>query len=63
MHFEPAAPGPVLTHSGSNLMNLATIVVDTDRDIGVVVATNFPSDQADAVLRKAMETLYRRRAG
>jgi hypothetical protein len=44
-------------------MNLATIVVDTDRDIGVVVATNFPSDQADAVLRKAMETLYRRRAG
>jgi CubicO group peptidase (beta-lactamase class C family) len=53
-------PGPVLTHSGSNSMNLATILVDRDRDIGVVVVTNFPGDQADAALRKAMETLYRR---
>jgi CubicO group peptidase (beta-lactamase class C family) len=55
-------PGPVLTHGGSNSMNLATILVDTDRDIGIVAATNFPGDQADAALRRVMETLYRRHA-
>jgi CubicO group peptidase (beta-lactamase class C family) len=55
-------PGPVLTHSGSNSMNLATILVDAERDIGVVAATNFPGDHADEAVRKAMETLYRRHA-
>jgi len=34
--------GPVLTHNGSNSMNLAKILVDPDHDLGVVVMTNFP---------------------
>jgi CubicO group peptidase (beta-lactamase class C family) len=53
---------PVLDHAGSNGMNLATILVDTNQDIGVVVATNFPGDKADAAVLTATETLYRRHA-
>jgi hypothetical protein len=42
-------------------MNLATIIVDTDRDIGVVAATNFLAIRP-TTRSKAIETLYRRHA-
>lgn len=53
---------PVLNHSGSNGMNLAKILVDVDKDVGVVAVTNFPGRTAEAALNKAMETFYRRYA-
>ncbi|MCV0371320.1 serine hydrolase domain-containing protein [Filomicrobium sp.] len=51
---------PVLTHNGSNSLNLATILVDSDHDIGIVVTTNFPGEKADAAVREMVEWLYRR---
>ena len=51
---------PVLTHNGSNGMNFAKILVDRDRDLGVVVLTNYPEKQAEAAAAEAIETLYRR---
>lgn len=49
---------PLLTHNGSNDMNLATIVVDPQDDIGITVVTNFPGRKADAALREAVKVLY-----
>ncbi len=54
---------PLLTHNGSNSLNLAKILVDPNKDIGVVVMTNFPEHPAEAALNAVMETLYRRHAG
>src|SRR5262249_35922928 len=51
---------PLLNHGGSNSMNLATILVDTDQDLAVVVLTNFPERQAKAAVGAVMEMLYRR---
>jgi len=53
-------PTPLLTHNGSNSMNFAKILVDRDKDLGVVVLTNFPEKQAEAAAAEAIETLYRR---
>jgi CubicO group peptidase (beta-lactamase class C family) len=50
---------PLLTHNGSNSMNLATIMVDPEIDLGFVVATNFPGLKADAALLEAAEALYK----
>ncbi|WP_112324139.1 serine hydrolase domain-containing protein [Oceanibium sediminis] len=50
--------GPVLTHNGSNSMNLARIVVDTERDLAVVVTTNFPGGRANAAAGEVMQNLY-----
>ncbi|MGE3145763.1 MAG: serine hydrolase domain-containing protein [Pseudorhodoplanes sp.] len=50
---------PVLTHNGSNSMNLATIFVQPDLDLAIVAATNMPGDKADRALLEAVETLYR----
>ncbi|KKB84450.1 methylmalonyl-CoA mutase [Devosia limi DSM 17137] len=52
------ADTPLLTHNGSNSMNLARIVVDTENDIAVVVTTNFPGANANAAAGKVMEDLY-----
>lgn len=52
------ADHPILTHNGSNSMNLARIVVDTDRDLAVVVLTNFPGAGANEAAGKVMEHLY-----
>ncbi|MGA9602331.1 MAG: hypothetical protein WBS22_19140 [Methylocystis sp.] len=41
-------------------MNFAKILVDRDKDLGVVVLTNFPEKQAEAAAAEAIETLYRR---
>src|SRR5690606_34437830 len=38
--------GPVLTHNGSNGMNLATILVDPRRDLAVVATTNISGEKA-----------------
>jgi len=51
---------PVLTHNGSNSMNLAMILVDVDHDAGVVAVTNFPGDKADAALLAATKEIYTR---
>jgi len=54
--------GPVLTHNGSNSMNLAKIIVDPDHDLGVVVMTNFPGETAEQAANETIEALYRRHA-
>jgi CubicO group peptidase (beta-lactamase class C family) len=54
---------PVLSHNGSNSMNLAKILVDVDKDIGIVVTTNFPEEKADAAAAEVVEALYRGYAG
>jgi CubicO group peptidase (beta-lactamase class C family) len=54
---------PVLSHNGSNSMNLAKILVDVDKDIGIVVTTNFPEQKADAAAAEVVEALYRGYAG
>ena len=51
---------PVLTHNGSNSMNLAMILVDVDNDAGIVAVTNFPGDKADAALLATAKELYER---
>jgi CubicO group peptidase (beta-lactamase class C family) len=49
---------PLLTHNGSNSMNLARIVVDTQRDLAVIVLTNAPGDLANQATGAVMEHLY-----
>lgn len=56
------ADGPLLTHNGSNSMNLARVLIDIDRDLAIVVTTNFPGPAADAATGEVMETLYRQYA-
>jgi CubicO group peptidase (beta-lactamase class C family) len=51
---------PLLTHNGSNSMNLASILVDVGNDTGIVVMTNFPGDKADAAALETMKELYER---
>ena len=51
-------PKPLLTHNGSNDMNLATILLDPGSDVGITVVTNFPGRKADAALREVVEVLY-----
>ena len=53
---------PVLTHNGSNSMNLATILVDPQSDIAIVVTTNFPGEKADQALQTVARSLYARYA-
>lgn len=53
------ATHPLLTHSGSNGINFAVILVDVAQDLGVVVLTNFPEDKAQAATGEVIEALYR----
>lgn len=48
----------LLTHNGSNGLNLAKILVDVENDIVVVVATNTGGRHADLAAGKAMGQLY-----
>ncbi|MBS0377008.1 MAG: beta-lactamase family protein [Proteobacteria bacterium] len=50
---------PLLTHNGSNSMNLAKVLVDTAQDVAVVLATNYPGERADDALNEGMTALYR----
>ena len=52
------ADKPLLTHNGSNSMNLARIVVDTERDLAIVVLTNFPGADANTAAGDVIEHLY-----
>jgi CubicO group peptidase (beta-lactamase class C family) len=49
---------PILTHNGSNSMNLAIVFIDPAEDIAIVGATNFPGSRADAALLDLVRTLY-----
>ena len=51
-------PHPVLTHNGSNSLNLAMILVDPGHDLGIVVTTNFPGQKADEALLDVAKALY-----
>jgi CubicO group peptidase (beta-lactamase class C family) len=56
-------PRPILTHNGSNSKNLATVLIDPDIDLAIVVATNFPGERADQALLAVSKLLYERYAG
>lgn len=49
----------VLTHNGSNGLNLAKILIDIDRDLVITVATNFGGRDADLAAGKALAQLYK----
>jgi CubicO group peptidase (beta-lactamase class C family) len=55
----PFTSGEVMTHSGSNGLNLATVVVQPDRDFAMVLATNRGDAAAHDALQAAAEALYR----
>lgn len=50
--------GPVLTHNGSNSMNLARIIIDPTQDLAIVAATNYPGAQANAAAGAVLQHLY-----
>lgn len=52
------ADGTLMTHNGSNSMNLAKIAIDLDQDLAIVVMTNFPGAKADMAAGKVMQHLY-----
>jgi CubicO group peptidase (beta-lactamase class C family) len=52
------ADEPLLSHNGSNSMNIAKILVDPDLDFSVVVMTNFPGPGADAAAAEVERHLY-----
>lgn len=51
-------PDPVLSHNGSNSLNLASILVDTANDQAIVAATNIPGDKAEVALEEVVKALY-----
>lgn len=54
---------PLLTHNGSNSMNLAKVLVDTRLDLAVVVMTNYPGPKADSAASDVEQHLYEQFAG
>lgn len=56
----PWSDRPLLAHNGSNGMNLAKILVDTERDLAVVVLTNIGGKAADAAASAVQQALYER---
>ncbi|QOL80006.1 serine hydrolase domain-containing protein [Pseudooceanicola spongiae] len=52
------ADTPLLTHNGSNAMNLARLVIDPAQDLAVVVLTNFPGRTADTAVGEVMQHLF-----
>jgi hypothetical protein len=59
----PYSPQPFLTHAGSNGMNLASIMLQPDKDFALVLATNVGGAKAEEALQAAAEQIYRRFAG
>ncbi len=49
---------PVLTHNGSNGMNLAKIFVDKETGITIAAVTNLPGKEADAALNEMVAQVY-----
>jgi hypothetical protein len=56
--IEDWAPEPVITHTGSNNMNLALAMFWPKSHFGFVIVTNIAGTQADEALRKLAATLY-----
>ena len=60
---EEWAVTPVITHNGSNTMNLATAMFWPGADFGFVMMTNIGGPAADRALRKLAAELYKTFAG
>jgi CubicO group peptidase (beta-lactamase class C family) len=56
----PFAHEPFLFHGGSNQMNVAYIMVQPQRDFGIVMMTNAGGTKADQAMLALGEVLYRR---
>ena len=56
----PFASQPFLTHTGSNEMNLAMVMLQPAEDFGMVLATNVAGKKADAALKAAAGEIYGR---
>ena len=56
---EDWAPEPVITHTGSNTMNLALAMFWPQTDFGFVIMTNIAGTAADEALRKLAAELYK----
>jgi len=54
----PFTDGPVLSHNGSNNMNLAAILVDRADDFAVVMLANYPGPTAQKALTEIAEHLW-----
>jgi CubicO group peptidase (beta-lactamase class C family) len=53
---------PILTHNGSNGLNFASVEIDPERDIAIVVATNIAGPDADKAALDVMKALYEKYA-
>ncbi len=51
---------PILTHNGSNGLNFASIEVDVDHDLAIVVTSNIAGPKVDDASLEVMKTLYER---
>ena len=49
---------PILTHNGSNGMNFASIEIDVDHDLAIVVTSNIGGPKVDAASLEVMKVLY-----
>jgi CubicO group peptidase (beta-lactamase class C family) len=49
---------PVLTHSGSNGMNFASVLVDVDHDLAIAITINITGPNADPASLELMKALY-----
>jgi CubicO group peptidase (beta-lactamase class C family) len=54
----PFAREPFLTHTGSNNLNLAKVMLRPEQDFGIVLATNIAGTNADAALKAAAGDIY-----
>jgi hypothetical protein len=50
----------VITHSGSNEMNFALVMIWPEADLGFVMMTNIAGEAADDALRELGADLYKR---
>lgn len=49
---------PILTHNGSNGLNFASLEVDPDHDLAIVVTSNIAGPKADEASLEVMKSLY-----
>lgn len=50
---------PILTHNGSNGLNFASVAVDPDHDLAIVVTTNIGGAKPDEAALEVMKALYK----
>jgi CubicO group peptidase (beta-lactamase class C family) len=56
----PYVPEPLLQHTGSNTMSLASIILQSSQDFSMVLMTNVGGKRADQALLQLTEELYKR---